>query len=269
MRGLSVKRLCYEVCPFCKYMGCNGNCVEDEEAPRLRATTETEQLLLKVSDDHCKKSTVTSQRSEAMIKCLDLLHAHYKYFDSLTELAYTSLTAGNPFATTPFTMTTANAGGCLNCIPTGTQLSGRNGKKVDMVAVHIRIVPRAGQLGAVTGVRFALLWDRFPNKGATIPAPSAIWAGVAGVGALANVNGVSRFQTIREWTFVVGANGNVSPTIDQLIDLRRTTTTWATTDTGGLYSAMLTNALLLRCVGTDSGYTCTISTRVFYDDFQD
>ena len=245
MRGWSPKRSKWDVCVNCRYMSCDGYCVEEPQVQRLQVLADTEQLLLKVSDNLSSHNLVNAQRSDEMIECLDCLHRHYKYFDSLTELAYTSLPAGNPFATTPFTMTTANAGGCLNCIPTGTEVNRRNGKKVDMVAAHIRIVPRAGQLAAITAVRFALLWDRAPNAAATIPAPAAIWAGAAGVGALSNVNGVQRFQTIREWTFTVGANGSVSPTIDQLIDLKRTTTTWQTGSTTGLYSAMLTNALLL------------------------
>lgn len=181
----------------------------------------------------------------------------------------------NP-AATPFAPVAGASGGCINQVPLGNSSITRVGRRLNITAVAVRGQVWAGPAGVTAKVAILLIWDRHPNKAASLPAWNTILTNQS-PDALTNKDYAPRFKVLRRWDFAMsgtntgsGQSGLSQQNIDEFVKLKNKVTIWDAADTTGVVTNMIEGALYLYQVTDEvAGTTCPlvrINTRVYFQD---
>lgn len=163
----------------------------------------------------------------------------------------------------------------LNIVPQSNTVTSRIGKKIAMKALQIKGAIYAG-VASGDKVSMMLVYDREPNKAATVPPVTDILVSHAST-SLTNRDNAARYKILKRWNYGVAgsiqtasAPENSIICVDEYIKLGGLETLWSAADTTGVVANMVRGDLLLLTVGDGangaSTPTLVATARLDFDD---
>lgn len=194
-----------------------------------------------------------------------------KTFDGAADITMSSSSSAAP-AGTPFAPVASASGGCINQVPQGNSGITRVGRRIKNIAVQLKVQLESSNPGggSYNMTSLYLLWDKAPNKPSALPGWTTIFNAQTPT-ALLNTTNAGRFVVLKEWNWtqsVTAPGGNWGPMhVNEVIDLNGDfVTLWNETATTGLYTSMLTGALLVYVVTSNAELFPVVSSRIYFED---
>jgi len=164
----------------------------------------------------------------------------------------------------------------LAIIPTGTSVTTRVGKQIQLDSVQIRGTITAGTSSKENCATY-LIYDREPNAAAALPAVTDILVSATS-NALTNRDNAPRFKIVRKWNHtVVGSAGIASgddsavQSVDEFVKLgSKYPIKWQAANTDGATASKVKGNLIFMTLGNNANGAATptgaFSWRVNYSD---
>lgn len=200
-----------------------------------------------------------------------------KTYDAAASNVIDISTAGS-VSPTPFGPISSAGAFVLNQVPQGTDSLTRVGRRIRILSLEISMsllynfaVAAGGNLSVY---RACLVLDKSPNKGTVMPAFTDIFTNVDAC-SLPLVTGRDRFTILRQWQVTAVLTAGASAWLDskanyvqeKLVFDGGIMTVWAADGASGLYSNMMSGALMLYCSnGVPGSASAQVSTRIEFED---